>query len=84
MVEYNDIFISSVAMLKPLKIYPDLNSHKEFKEDLYKVGGVYGFINISPILPASGVGKQYIGSSFNLYGRFLDHLTLFLFIKINK
>jgi group I intron endonuclease len=37
------------------------------QKDLNKVSGVYGFINLKD-------GKQYIGSSSNLYDRFTDHI----------
>lgn len=31
----------------PLKIYHDLSNHDEFKAELHRIGGVYGFIHIN-------------------------------------
>jgi group I intron endonuclease len=60
--------ISSIGIL-PIKIYSDLSQHEEFKTELYRMGGVYGFVNMSD----KKVRKKYIGSSKDLYQRFLDH-----------
>jgi group I intron endonuclease len=57
----------SISTIVPLKIYKNLSKAKIFKEDLTKVGGVYGILHISD-------GKQYIGSSLDLYSRLCDHL----------
>ena len=67
--EYNDFnsFELSTAALLPLKTYTDLRKPENFKEEIIKVGGVYGFLNLKD-------GKQYIGSSLNLYERLTDHL----------
>jgi group I intron endonuclease len=54
-------------VLLPLKTYKDLSQLEDLKADLKNVGGVYGFINIKD-------GKQYIGSSLNLYERLTDHI----------
>jgi len=54
----------------PLKIYHDLNNHGEFKMELHRIGGVYGIIHMNE----EKVQKKYIGSSKDLYQRFLDHL----------
>lgn len=51
----------------PLKTYKDLSQNEDLKSDLKNVGGVYGLINIKD-------GKQYIGSSLNLYERLTDHI----------
>lgn len=53
--------------LVPIKIYNNLSKPDKFKKELMKVGGVYGFVNLKD-------GKQYIGSSLNLYKRLTDHL----------
>lgn len=53
-----------------LKIYHDLSNHDEFKAELHRIGGVYGFIHINE----GEIKKKYIGSSKDLYQRFLDHL----------
>jgi group I intron endonuclease len=55
----------------PLKRYKDLSSDKleNLKSELHRMGGVYDFINVSE----NNNTKQYIGSSKNLYQRFLDH-----------
>jgi len=55
---------------RPLKIYKDLSSLKNFKIDLYKKGGVYGIINTYP----GKIQKQYIGSSVNLFKRLSEHM----------
>jgi GIY-YIG catalytic domain len=52
----------------PIKIYEDLSSIKNYKFELFKKGGVYGIINISP------GNKQFIGSSVNLFKRLSDHM----------
>ena len=64
---WDNIFYCTTPVLLPLKTYPDLNLLEDLKKDLNKVGGVYGFINLKD-------GKQYIGSSSNLYERFRDHV----------
>jgi hypothetical protein len=56
-----------VSGLIPLKVYKDLTNPENIKAELRKVGGVYGFINIKD-------GKQYIGSSKEIYERFTDHI----------
>ena len=66
-IDFNDLTLSHFSALAPIKIYKDLTNPDSFKEDLYKVGGVYGFVNFID-------GKQYIGSSKNLYERLTDHL----------
>ena len=53
----------------PIKVYKDLSNPENLKYDLYRKGGVYGFINIKD----KNNIKQYIGSSKDLYQRFLDH-----------
>jgi hypothetical protein len=53
--------------LLPLKVYRTFSTPEDLKVDLKKVGGVYGFFNLKD-------GKQYIGSSSNLYERFTDHV----------
>jgi group I intron endonuclease len=53
----------------PVKIFTDLSKPESFKSELYRMGGVYGFINVSD----PNKIKQYIGSSKDLYQRFLDH-----------
>jgi len=53
----------------PIKVYEDLSQPKNLKSELYRMGGVYGFINISN----KNSIKQYIGSSKDLYQRFIDH-----------
>jgi len=53
----------------PIKIYEDLSQPENFKSELYRMGGVYGFINVSD----KNNIKQYIGSSKDLYQRFMDH-----------
>lgn len=56
----------------PIKVYKDLTiamRSESFKSELYRMGGVYGFIKISYLNNI----KQYIGSSKDLYKRFLDH-----------
>lgn len=61
--------------LAPLKVYKNLTKTmrtKSFKSELYRIGGGAfgtGFINVSDIKNI----KQYIGSSKDLYQRFLDH-----------
>jgi group I intron endonuclease len=55
------------SVLLPLKTYKDLSQFEDLKADLKNVGGVYGFINIKD-------GKQYIGSSLNLYERLRDNI----------
>jgi len=55
------------SVLLPLKTYKELSQLEDLKADLKNVGGVYGFINIKD-------GKQYIGSSLNLYERLTDHI----------
>jgi hypothetical protein len=70
------ISICSVPILKPLNTYDDLNTVYNtgqdpiLKKDLFKKGGVYGFI----FKGDDGRSMQYIGSSKNLYERMLDHL----------
>jgi group I intron endonuclease len=53
----------------PIKIYSDLNNHENIKSELYRIGGVYGFVNMAD----NNIQKKYIGSSKDLYQRFLDH-----------
>jgi hypothetical protein len=56
----------------PIKIYKNLTitmNTESFKYELYRMGGVYGFINVSN----DNNLKQYIGSSKDVYQRFLDH-----------
>jgi len=57
----------TVPVLLPLNIYRDLLNPHEFRKELKKVGGVYGLFHLKD-------GKQYIGSSLNLYDRLTDHL----------
>lgn len=33
--------------LVPIKVYKDLMKHEEFREELHRIGGVYGFINMA-------------------------------------
>jgi hypothetical protein len=74
--------------LKPIKIFTNLSDHVKFKSELRKKGGVYGFILTSASdivsLQKSEIEEednltdkmyQYIGSSSDLYSRFLDHLN---------
>ncbi len=53
----------------PVKIFTDLSRPESLKSELYRKGGVYGFINIKN----SNKIMLYIGSSKDLYQRFLDH-----------
>lgn len=64
--EFN-LYHFSVPALLPLKIYANLSTPANVKKELFKVGGVYGFFHLKD-------GKQYIGSSLNLYERLTDHL----------
>lgn len=64
--KFNSYYLT-VSALVPLKIYEDLLTPENFKKELTKVGGVYGLLNVKD-------GKQYIGSSLNLYERLTDHL----------
>lgn len=66
----NSDFICNLSVLIPIKIYSDLTSPDKYKLELYKKGGVYGIINISNVKKR----QQYIGSTFNLYERLLDHI----------
>jgi group I intron endonuclease len=61
------IELAITSSFLPLKIYKDLSRAEEFKAELNKIGGVYGFIHLPD-------NKQYIGSSSDLYKRFKDHL----------
>lgn len=65
----NIITISTMSGILPLMIYNDLSNHDKFKTELHRIGGVYGFIHINK----EEVKKKYIGSSKDLYQRFLDH-----------
>lgn len=59
-----------MAIPVPLKTYSNLplfHNNSDLKSDLNKVGGVYGIININD-------GKQYIGSSLNLFDRLSNHI----------
>jgi group I intron endonuclease len=59
--------INSSAVLLPLKTYTEFSRFEIYKSELNNIGGVYGFVNLID-------GKQYIGSSFNLYERMTDHI----------
>jgi group I intron endonuclease len=61
------IELATTSSFLPLKIYKDLSRPEEFKAELNKIGGVYGFIHLPD-------NKQYIGSSSDLYKRFKYHL----------
>lgn len=71
MIVVQDIFlvynVYIVITIKPLKVYNDLSDTQQLKNELEKIGGVYGFIHIKS-------NKQYIGSSLNLYSRLMDHI----------
>jgi len=54
-------------VLLPLKPYYNLSSFENYKSELTNIRGVYGFFNLKD-------GKQYIGSSTNLYERMTDHI----------
>lgn len=60
---FNDSNVIFMCGIIPLKIYEDLNNHKNFRSDLHKIGEVYGIVNTSN--PENI--KQYIGSSKDLY-----------------
>lgn len=64
---WNYILCCSSPVLLPFKTYINFSNSEEIKADLKKVGGVYEFFNLKN-------GKQYIGSSSNLYERFTDHV----------
>lgn len=59
--------LNSGTVLLPLKTYTYLTKFEIYKSELKNVGGIYGFFNIID-------GKQYIGSSSNLYERMTDHI----------
>lgn len=71
-----DIYINSLSLdlmiagFIPLKTYKNLTTPENFRSDLHKIGGVYGFINTVD----RNNNKQYIGSSKDLYQRLMDHL----------
>lgn len=68
--ENNKILLCSIVAPLPLKTYKNLSlfpNIKNLKSDLYKVAGVYAFIHLPD-------GKQYIGSSLNLYVRLSNHI----------
>jgi hypothetical protein len=50
----------------PVKIFTDLSRPESFKSELYRIGGVYGFINVKD----SNKIIQYIGFSKDLYQHF--------------
>lgn len=64
--EFNKYLFAAPALV-PLKFYNNLSKPDKFKKELIKVEGVYGFVNLKD-------GKQYIGSSLNLYERQTDPL----------
>ena len=65
-LEFN-YFNWSISAVLPLNFYKDLSKSEQLKKELLKVGGVYSIYHLKD-------GKQYIGSSFNLYERLNDHL----------
>jgi hypothetical protein len=42
-ISFKSLF--TVTIIIPLKVYSDLPKHEKFKEELHRVGGVYGFIH---------------------------------------
>ncbi len=63
---YGDLICSAI----PLKTYKNLSQFpkiENLRKDLYKKGGVYALVHLPD-------GKQYLGSSLNLYERLSDHL----------
>jgi hypothetical protein len=67
---YDSIKISLyISGILPIKVYKDLSNPENLKSELHKIGGVYGFVNVKDLKNI----KQYIGSSKDLYQRFLDH-----------
>ncbi len=58
------------SSLLPLKVYKDLNNPEKFKDELHKLGGFYGLVNMSD---PNNI-KQYTGSSKDLYKRLEDNL----------
>jgi excinuclease UvrABC nuclease subunit len=68
--ENSKILLCSIVTPLRLKTYKNLSLFpkiKNLKSDLYKIAGVYAFIHLPD-------GKQYIGSSSNLYERLSNHI----------
>ena len=51
----------------PLKTYNNLSNHDNFKIELHRIGGVYGFIHINE--EEDKIQKKYIGSSNSTISR---------------
>ena len=67
---YHLMAILPIKQIKPIKEFTDLTDIGKLRPlltEVLHVTGVYGIVNQIN-------GKQYIGSSTNLYRRLLDHL----------